>query len=78
MGPGHLESAYEVCLAYELAKSGRAVERQKALLLKYKGVTVDCGYRLDLYVEEKVILELKAVEKLEPIREAQILSYLKL
>jgi len=78
LGPGLLESAYEACLAYELAKSGLAVERQKALPVKYKGVTVDCGYRLDLYAEDKVILELKAVEKLEPIHEAQVLSYLKL
>ncbi len=78
LGPGLLESAYEACLAYELAEQGLAVERQKALPVKYRGVKVDCGYRIDLVVEGKVIIELKTVEKLAPIHEAQLLSYLKL
>jgi len=78
LGPGLLESTYEACLAYELAKRGLAVERQKELPVKYRGVKLDCGYRIDLLVEEKVIVELKAVERLQPIHIAQVLSYLKL
>jgi GxxExxY protein len=78
LGPGLLESAYEACLAFELAERGLSVERQKALPIRYRGVNVDCGYRIDLLVEGKVIIELKAVERLEPIHEAQLLSYLKL
>ena len=78
LGPGLLESAYEACLVYELAEQGLTVERQKALPVKYRGVKVDCGYRIDLLVEGKVIIELKAVARLEPIHEAQLLSYLKL
>lgn len=78
LGPGLLESAYEACLAYELAERGFAVERQKGLPVTYGGVKVDCGYRLDLLVEGVVVLELKAVEKLDPVHEAQLLSYLKL
>lgn len=78
LGPGLLESAYEACLAFELVERGSTVERQKALPVKYRGVKVDCGYRIDLLVEGKVIIELKAVERLEPIHEAQLLSYLKL
>ena len=78
LGPGLLESAYEACLAYELAERGLAVERQKSLPVKYRGVKVDCGYRIDLLVEGKVIVELKATERLEPIHQAQLLSYLKL
>jgi len=78
LGPGLLESAYEACLVYELAEQGLTVERQKALPVIYRGVKVDCGYRIDLLVEGKVIIELKAVGKLEPIHEAQLLSYLKL
>jgi len=78
LGPGLLESAYEACLAYELAELGLTVERQKALPVEYRGVKVDCGYRIDLLVERKVIIELKAVERLEPIHRAQLLSYLKL
>jgi len=78
LGPGLLESAYEACLVYELAEQGLAVERQKALPVKYRGVKVDCGYRIDLLVEGKVIIKLKAVARLEPIHEAQLLSYLKL
>jgi GxxExxY protein len=78
LGPGLLESAYEACLVYEVAERGLAVERQKALPIKYRNVKLDCGYRIDLLVEGKVIVELKAVERLEPIYEAQVLSYLKL
>jgi GxxExxY protein len=78
LGPGLLESAYEACLAFELVEQGLTVERQKALPVKYRGVNVDCGYRLDLLAEGKVIIELKAVERLEPIHKAQLLSYLKL
>jgi len=78
LGPGLLESAYEVCLAFELADRGLSVERQKALPVVYRNVKLDCGYRIDLLVEEKVIIELKAVERVEPIHTAQILSYLKL
>jgi len=78
LGPGLLESAYEACLVYELAQSGLKVESQKSLPVSYRGVQVDCGYRIDLLVEDQIILELKSVEKLEPIHEAQLLSYLKL
>ena len=78
LGPGLLESAYEVCLAYELSDRGLKVERQKALPVKYREVFLDCGYRIDLLVEEEVVVELKAVERLEKIHEAQLLSYLKL
>jgi GxxExxY protein len=78
LGPGLLESAYEACLAFELAERGLGVERQKGLPVTYRGVTVDCGYRIDLLVESAVVVELKAVERLEPIHEAQLLSYLKL
>ncbi|MCJ7615999.1 MAG: GxxExxY protein, partial [Desulfobacterales bacterium] len=78
LGPGLLESTYEACLAYELVNRGLAVERQKELPVKYRGVKLDCGYRIDLLVEKKVIVELKAVERLEPIHIAQVLSYLKL
>ena len=78
LGPGLLESTYEACLVFELAERGLRVERQKALPVAYKGVRVDCGYRIDLLVEGQVILELKAVEALDPIHEAQVLSYLKL
>ncbi len=78
LGPGLLESAYEACLTHELVKRGSSVERQKALPVVYRGVKVDCGYRIDLLVEDSVIVELKSVEKLEPIHTAQLLSYLKL
>ena len=73
-----LESAYEACLAFELADRGLSVERQKALPVIYRDVKLDCGYRLDLLVEEKVIIELKAIDRLLPIHSAQLLSYLKL
>jgi len=78
LGPGLLESAYEACLVYELASKNLKIERQKSLPIKYKGIQLDCGYRIDLLVEDKIIVEIKAVERLEPIHEAQLLSYLKL
>ena len=78
LGPGLLESAYEVCLAYELTERKLKIERQKALPVVYRGVELDCGYRIDLLVEKQVVVELKAVESLEPIHDAQLLSYLKL
>jgi len=78
IGPGLLESAYEECLAYELRLRKLDFERQVALPVTYKGVRLDCGYRLDFLVEKAVVLELKAVETVEPIHEAQVLTYLKL
>jgi GxxExxY protein len=70
LGPGLLESAYETCLAYELVQRGFKVERQKELPLNYRGVHLDCGYRLDLLVDEAVVVELKAIEGLTPLHEA--------
>lgn len=78
LGPGLLESAYEQCLAHELRLRGIAFELQKVMPVEYKGVLIDCGYRLDLVVEGRLIVELKAVSALEPIHEAQLLTYLKL
>lgn len=78
LGPGLLESAYEACLFFELNDQGLSVERQKALPVVYRDVHLDCGYRIDLLVEDKVIVELKAVEMITPIHKAQLLSYLKL
>lgn len=78
LGPGLLESAYEECLCHELSVSGIGFERQRPLPVHYKNVKLDCGYRLDLVIEEKVIVELKTVEGLLPIHEAQLLTYLKL
>ena len=78
LGPGLLESTYEACLAFELAERGLYVERQLDLPVVYRGVRVDCGYRIDLLVERRVVIELKSVEKLLPIHDAQLLSYLKL
>ena len=78
LGPGLLESAYEACLYYELVKRGLSVERQKPLPLTHEGVKLDCSYRMDLVVENCVIVEVKAVAKLDRVHEAQMLSYLKL
>ncbi len=78
LGPGILESAYEACLMYELLDRGLHVERQKILPLVYRGRTLDCGYRLDLLVEERVVVEVKSVERLERVHGAQVLSYLRL
>ena len=78
LGPGLLESAYETCLAFELADRGLSVEQQKSLPVIYREVKLDTGYRLDLLVEDSVIVEIKAVDQLAPIHSAQLLSYLKL
>jgi len=78
IGPGLLESACEECLCFELSKNGLKFERQKPLPVVYKSVRLDCGYRLDLVVENSVIVELKAVESLLPVYDAQVLTYLKL
>jgi GxxExxY protein len=78
LGPGLLESTYETCLQHELVERQLHVERQKPLPVKYKGVRIDCGYRIDLLVERQVIIELKSVAHLERIHEAQLLSYLRL
>lgn len=77
LGPGLLESAYETCPAYELEQIGLTVERQKALPLVYKEIRLDQGYHLDLLVERTVIVELKVVERITPVHEAQVLSYLR-
>jgi len=78
LGPGLLESAYEICLAHEITKQGLSIKQQVLLPVQYNGLKLDAGYRLDLLVHNKVIVELKAVEKLLPIHTAQLLSYLKL
>ena len=78
LGPGLLESAYEECLCHEFNVRGLLYERQKPLPILYKGKKLDCGYRLDVVVEDKIILELKACEKIEPIHKAQLLTYLKI
>jgi len=78
LGPGLLESTYEVCLRYELMQSGLAVEQQKALLVVYQDVKLECGYRMDLLVEQKVVIKIKSVEALNDVHMAQILTYLKL
>lgn len=78
LGPGLLESAYEACLAFELADRGLNVIQQKALPVVYRDVHLDCGYRLDLLVEDSVIVEIKSVDAILPVHKAQLLSYLKL
>ncbi len=78
LGPGLLESAYEACLRHELSKRGVTVASQVLLPVQYDGVAIDAGYRIDLLVEDAVVIELKAVEKVVPIHEAQLLTYLKL
>jgi GxxExxY protein len=78
LGPGLLESAYEECLCHEFHLQGISFERQRPLPVDYKGVKLDCGYRLDLIVEKKLILEIKCVEHLIPVHEAQLLTYLKM
>ena len=78
LGPGLLESAYEECLCRELALRGIRYERQRPLAVTYKGVALDCGYRLDLLVQDCVVVEVKAIEALLPIHEAQLLTYLRL
>ncbi len=78
LGPGLLESAYEECLCYELEQNGLIFRRQVPLPVVYKAVRLDCGYRIDVVVEQRVILELKTVERLIPVHDAQLLTYLKL
>ena len=78
LGPGMLESTYEECLCRELLLRNIPFDRQKALPIHYKGVDLDCGYRLDIVVENRVIIELKACDELKPIHKAQLLTYLKL
>jgi GxxExxY protein len=77
LGPGLLESAYEECLYYELQKAGLKVEKQKAIPVVYKEIKLDCGYRADLIVEDKIVIELKTVDIFNPVHEAQVLTYLK-
>ena len=78
LGPGLLENAYEECLFYELQQTGLKVERQKALPLVYKDIKLDAGYRVDLLVENEVVIELKSVEVINDVHIAQLLTYLKL
>src|SRR6516165_3185741 len=78
LGPGLLESAYEECLSYELAQAKFCFRRQVPLPVVYKSVRLDCGYRLDVVVENRLILELKTVERLLPIHQAQVITYMKL
>ncbi len=78
LGPGLLESAYEQCLCHELKIRKIPFERQKAVPITYKGIKLDCGYRLDMVVANRLVLEIKASEEILPIHEAQILTYLKL
>jgi len=77
LGPGLLESAYEECLRFELLKKALKVERQKPVPIVYKEIKLDCGYRLDLCVEKEIIVELKSVDAIAPVHEAQILTYMR-
>ena len=78
LGPGLLESAYEDCLCFELAQAGLSTRRQVELPVLYKGIRLAVGYRLDLLVEERLVLEIKSVERVLPIHEAQLLTYLRM
>ena len=78
LGPGLLESAYEQCLAHELSRNGIAFQLQLTLPVQYKDVRLDCGYRIDILVENQLIVELKSVEEIKGIYEAQLLTYMKL
>jgi GxxExxY protein len=78
LGPGLLESAYEECLCRELELRGISFDRQRPLPVEYKGVRLECGYRLDLVVEDAVAVEIKAVSAIEPVHEAQLLTYLRI
>ncbi|HOU13618.1 MAG TPA: GxxExxY protein [Anaerolineae bacterium] len=78
LGPGLLESAYQACLAREFAPRGLAFEQEKPIPVTYKDVKLDCGYRVDFIVNAKVVVELKAVEQMRPVYEAQLLTYLRL
>ncbi|MBA4312724.1 MAG: GxxExxY protein [Chlorobiaceae bacterium] len=77
LGPGLLESAYEECLSYELMQWGYKIERQKPIPVVYKEIKLECGYRIDILVEDKIVLELKSVDCFNPVHEAQILTYMK-
>jgi GxxExxY protein len=77
LGPGLLESAYEECLAYELNKTGLIFKRQQATPVVYKEIKLECGYRIDILVENSVVIELKVVDVINPVHEAQILTYMK-
>lgn len=78
LGPGLLESTYEMCLCRELSIRGIAFERQVPIPVEYKGVKLDCGYRADIVVDRKILIEIKAIDSLLPIHDAQLLSYLKI
>lgn len=78
LGPGLLESAYEACLCHDVAQAGLPFQRQVALPVRYRGVELECGYRMDLVVAEKIIVEIKSIDRLLPIHEAQLLTYLRL
>ena len=78
LGPELMESVYEKCLSYELAKAGLKYETQKAMPVNYKGIKIDCGFRIDILVEGRLIVELKSVDKVLPIHQTQILTYMKL
>ncbi len=78
LGPGLLESTYEVCHQFEMTSSGLLVERQKELPLVYNSIKLEAGYRIDLLVEDKIIIEIKSVESIAPVHKAQILTYMKL
>ena len=77
LGPGLLESVYEECLSYELTQRGYKIERQKPIPVVYKEIKLECGYRIDILVEDKIVLELKSVDCFNPVHEAQILTYMK-
>lgn len=77
LGPGLLESSYEECLVYELQNRDLRIERQRAVPVIYKDIKLDCGYRLDILVEDTVIVELKSIEAIAPVHEAQILTYMR-
>src|ERR1051325_1593127 len=78
IGPGLLESAYEQCLCHELSLRNLSFERQRQLPVKYKGILLDCGYRIDVLVQNLVVVELKAIDRLAPIHDAQLLTHLRL
>jgi GxxExxY protein len=78
LGPGLLESAYEECLAYELQKKGLMVKRQLPLPVIYKDIQLECGYKINLLVDDSVVVELKSVDEINPVHKAQILTYMKI
>ena len=78
LGPGLLESAYEACLSHELSTRSIRFQRQVVLPVRYKGMAIDCSYRMDMVIENTLILEIKSVEKIDPVHTAQLMTYLKL